>query len=141
MADHVIKSTKQSIQNSYEEAPNRQTCTPDEWWEYSERTERNEPRAKDEISELVGSPLYFKDYICAEWRPNQLTAPFVVSRFYPHEKLIIDERAKDAADLLLRRITFDKLGIKYLGIAPGETLSKSVFLNRLKEVRQKWSEN
>ncbi len=138
MTDHVIKHTKDSREYR-EDAPDRSTCTPQEYWDWSERTEINRPRPRDEISDVVGNPIYFKEYINFDWRPSRTRRPFIVSRFYPHEKLIVDLNAEDKEDLALRRKTFNRLNVKYLGLAPGERLGTTAFLKRLKEVREKWA--
>ena len=79
--------------------------------------------------------LHYENYTDCQWRDDLTKDPEVVSRFYPHEQLIVD--LPDTQEDTLRRIDlFDRLGIKYMYVDAEEELSEAQFKRRLKRMRE-----
>lgn len=104
-------------------------------WDRQERYEKNVTRPPDDISEWVGVWFHYTDYAQLTWRDDPSKEPEVVSRFYPHERLIVD--LPDTQEDTLRRIDlFDRLGIKYMYVDAEEEMDEAQFKRRLKRVRE-----
>lgn len=104
-------------------------------WDRQELYERNISRPHDDISDWVGILFYYPDYTDLIWRDDSKKAPEVVSRFYPHEQLIVD--LPDTQEDTLRRLDlFDRMGIKYMYVDAQEEMDETQFKRRLKRVRE-----
>lgn len=104
-----------------------------------EAQEINRPKREDLVSELIGNPIHYANYVNFEWRHSKQGMPITVSRFYPHECLVYDE-VPSLEELEPRMRLFDRLGIKYMYINPGETLEEEEFMERLTRIRRDYAE-
>jgi len=104
-------------------------------WDKDEASERNRPSQEDAISELVGVPIYYANYTNFDWKHSAQAMPITVSRFYPHQNLVVDE-VPSAEELEPRISLFKRLGIKYMYINVGESLTEEQFMERLTQVRR-----
>lgn len=104
-------------------------------WDRQERYERCIVKLHDDISDWVGVKLHYENYSNLLWRDDHRKDPEVVSRFYPHEQLIVD--LPDTQEDTLRRIDlFERLGIKYMYVDAQEEMDEKQFKARLKRVRE-----
>lgn len=127
-------SRRKAHRNLLEPEERRPHRTLDDW-DRQEQAERSITRPPDDISEWVGISCYYPDYSDPIWRDDFLKDPETVTRFYPHEKLIVD--LPDTQEDTLRRIDlFERLGIKYMYINVDEELDEDRFKRRLKRVRE-----
>jgi len=108
-------------------------------WEQDEAEELGVKRKPDLVSEWIGSALYFEDYTDISFRYSPRDIPLTVSRFYPHEKLIVDF-VPSASELQKRKTLFELLEFKYMYIDFGEELGEAEFKARLNEIRRQHEE-
>ena len=110
--------------------------SPKDWLD-QEKAEVNRPARPDRVSELVGCAIYFEDYCDFSWREGPMTDPVTVTRYYPHEKLIVDKPATKE-EMLRRRQLFAERRIKYFYVEKGESLDERQFLERLNKIRSNY---
>ena len=103
--------------------------------EAEELTEKNVVRDPDTVNELVGATVYLRNFSDSAWKMSKLTQPLFVSRYYFHEKLIVDFPATEQ-ELEDKKRLFARLKVKYFYVAPTETLTAEAFKARLKEIRR-----
>lgn len=104
-------------------------------WEDQEENELNIPTRPDYFSDWIGTHSHRENYYDALWRKSWRDDPETVSRYYPHEKLIMDLPETDE-DLQRRIEMFEQLGIRYMYLHPGEELDETEFKKRLKRIRR-----
>ncbi len=104
-------------------------------WDKQELYERSIRRKTDLVGEWMGITFYYSEHTDLTWRDSFRDDPEVVSRFYPHEKLIVDE-PETREDTLKRIDLFERLGIKYMYIDADEEIDEDQFKRRLKRVRE-----
>ena len=87
-------------------------------------------RDPDLINSVIGSTVYFVRYNHPTWFDKKSGEEIEVDRYYPHKKIVVDfPRSKEEVEVKKR--FFKEKGIKFICVAPGESMTVDDFKTRL----------